>query len=54
MLSRAPTSIASSTDQLLHQEASAFVNTMIQDLPATDEKFEAIKQEQEVCNQIKS
>lgn len=47
MLPRAPTSTSSSTDQLLHQEASAFVNTMIQGLPATEGQLEAIKQQQE-------
>ena len=57
MLSRAPTSLPSSSDHLFHQETNAFVQTVIQGLPASDGHLERIKQEQEqddVCKQIKT
>ena len=57
MLSRAPTGIPTTSDQSLHDEANAFIKTVIQGLPATDEQLEAIKLEQEqdeVCEQIKT
>ena len=57
MLSRAPANPPSSDDLLLNQEARAFVNVVIQGLPASDEQLERIKGEQkqdDVCKQIKT
>ena len=56
MLSRAPTNLPSSSDHLFHQETNAFVQTVIQGLPASDGQLERVKQEQEqddVCKQLK-
>lgn len=56
MLSRAPTSVPSSSDYLFYQETSVFVDTVVQSLPASDAQLEKIRQEQEqddVCKQIK-
>ena len=57
MLSRAPTSTPSTADQQFHQEGNAFINTVIQGLPASDQQLETIKAQQEnvdVCQQIKA
>ena len=57
MLSEATTNPPSSDDLLLNQDARAFVNVVIQGLPASDEQLERIKAEQrqdDVCKQIKT
>ena len=57
MLSRAPTSTPTSADQQFHHEGNAFINTVIQGLPASDRQLETIKEQQEqdeVCQQIKA
>ena len=54
-LSRAPVSSPSTADQLLQQEATAYVNSVLQSLPATEERLQEIRQSQEadgVCQQI--
>ena len=56
MLSRAPTSTPTSADQQFHHEGNAFINTVIQGLPASDQQLERIKEQEEqdeVCQQIK-
>ena len=56
MLSRAPTSTPISADQQFHHEGNAFINTVIQGLPASDRQLETIKEQEEqdeVCQQIK-
>ena len=56
-LSRAPSGLPTASDQLLHQEADVFVNMVIQDLPASDNMLEEIKQHQEegqVCKQVRN
>ena len=53
MLSRAPASVPSSSDNLFQKET---VETVIQSLPASDAQLERVKQEQEhdeVCKQIR-
>ena len=57
MLSRAPTSTPTSADQQFHHEGNAFINMVIQGLPASDRQLETIKEQQEqdeVCQQIKA
>ena len=57
MLSRAPSGLPTASDQLLHQEADVFVNTVIQGLPASDKMLEEIKQHQEedeTCKQVRA
>ena len=57
MLSRAPNDTPSSEDNLFNQETSAFVNVVIQSLPASDKQLERIKDEQkqdDVCKQIEA
>ena len=54
-LSRAPASNPTTADELLHQEADAFVNMVVQHLPATERRLEEIKQHQssdETCQQL--
>ena len=46
MLSRAPTSTLTSADQQFHHEGNAFIDTVIQGLPASDQQLETIKTEQ--------
>lgn len=58
MLSRAPTSTPSTADQQFHHEGNAFINMVIQGLPASDQQLETIKTQQEqddiMCQQIKA
>ncbi len=54
-LSRTPASEPSTADELLQQEASAFVNQVVQHLPATEQRIDEIKQLQrddEACQHI--
>ena len=54
-LSRAPGSIPSMTDKALQQETTAYVNSVMESLPASEERLQEIKQHQkadEVCQQI--
>ena len=54
-LLRAPCSNSTQDDRLLHDEADAYVQVMIQTLPATEKRLAEIKrrqEEDEVCKQI--
>ena len=54
-LSRAPSSASTSHDQLLQDEADAYIQSTLQSLPATEKRLEEIKRKQkedEVCQQI--
>ena len=43
MLSQALTSTPASADQQFHREGNAFINMVIQGLPASDQQLETIK-----------
>ena len=54
-LSRAPQSSPTATEKLLQLEANAFVNMVLQQLPATEQRLEQIRQHQrndKTCQQI--
>ena len=54
-LSRAPQSSPTATEELLQLEANAFVNMVLQQLPATEQRLEQIRQHQrndKACQQI--
>ena len=54
-LSRAPSTRAVDSDTLLQHETAAYVNLVVQSLPATEKQLERIRQHQEeyeVCRQV--
>ena len=54
-LSRTPSTVPTSADQLLQEEANAFVSVVVQSLPATEQRLLQIKQlqtEDEACQTI--
>ena len=54
-LSRAPAADPTTADELLQQEANAFISTVLQNLPATEQRLEEIRRYQndnETCQQI--
>ena len=54
-LSRAPCSSLTKDDNLLQDETDAYIQVMIQTLPATENRLDEIKrrqEEDEVCKQI--
>ena len=54
-LSRSPSAEPSQSDQLLQEEASVYVNAVIENLPASDQRLEEIKKlqkEDEACQLI--
>jgi len=55
MLSRAPTESPNVDDYKLEQESQAFVNTIVQSIPATEQRLQQIKEAQQqdiACKQI--
>ena len=46
-LSRAPAADPTTADKLLQQEANAFINVILQNLPATEQRLEEIRRHQE-------
>jgi hypothetical protein len=54
-LSRAPVSLPTAADKLLQQETSAYVNLVMEHLPATEQRLQVIRQCQEsdeACQQF--
>ena len=55
-LSRAPVSEADGRDDDFHREVNAFVNFVAKNLPATEERLQVIRDQQDadsVCHQLK-